>query len=228
MPRPAKDRIIESEPNVVYFKPKGIPMRKLKEVTLTLGEFESIRLSDHRMMNQCQGAERMGVHQSTFHRTLLRARTKIAEALVTGMAIRIEGGPYCILPSTDIMMLEVLELERGTYKGDNMRIAFSTNGETMDDPIESRFGRCRSFLLYDTDTKETILLENEAAQASGGAGIQAAELLARNGVKLVITGHVGGNAAQTLSASEIEVLQGYSSTIRVALDSYLSSCANNE
>ncbi len=194
MPRPAKDRIIESEPNVIYFKPKGIPLRKLKEVTLTLGEFESIRLSDYCMMNQSQGAERMGIHQSTFHRTLLRARKKIAEALVTGMAIKLEGGPYCILPPQDIKMLEELERERGTYKGDSMRIAFSTNGTTIDDLVEPRFGRCRRFLLYDTDTKEIILLENEAAQASGGAGIQAAELLARNGVKLVITGHVGGNA----------------------------------
>ena len=203
-------------------------MRKLKEVTLTLCEFESIRLSDHCMMNQSQGAERMGIHQSTFHRTLLRARKKIAEALVTGMAIKLEGGPYCVLPPEDIKMLEELERERGTYKGDSMRIAFSTNGTTMDDLVESRFGRCRRFLLYDTDTKETILLENEAAQASGGAGIQAAELLARNGVKLVITGHVGGNASQTLSASEIEVLQGQSATIRESLESYLSSCTDNE
>ena len=223
MPRPAKDRIIESEPNVIYFKPKGIPMRKLKEVTLTLGEFEAVRLSDHCMFNQSQGAERLGVHQSTFHRTLLRARKKIADALVNGMAIKIEGGPYCILPPEDIRVLESLELERGTYKGDSMRIAVSTNGNTLDDPVESRFGRCRRFLLYDTEKKETILIENEAAQASGGAGIQAAELLARNGVKLVITGHVGGNASQTLSASEIEVHSVQSVTIREALESYLST-----
>lgn len=198
-------------------------MRKLKEVKLTLGEFEAIRLSDHCMMNQSQGAEKMGIHQSTFHRTLLRGRKKIAQALVSGMAIRIEGGPYCVLPPEDIKLLEELERERGTYKGDNMRIAFSTNGSSMDDPVESRFGRCKRFLLYDTETEETIIVENEAAQASGGAGIQAAEMLARNGVKLVLTGHVGGNASQTLSASQIEVIQGQTGTIREALESYLSS-----
>ncbi|MCC7568915.1 MAG: DUF134 domain-containing protein [Candidatus Methanofastidiosa archaeon] len=216
MSRPTKDRLIAYEPDVVYFKPKGIPLRKLQEVSLTLDEFESLRLSDHCCLSQSEGAEKMGIHQSTFQRTLSRARGKIAEALVNGMAIRIVGGPYCVLPQEDAVCAQDLERERGTYRGESMKIAFSTMGSTQEDPVEPRFGRCARFLVYDPHTKETTILENEGA-AGGGAGIQAAELLARNGVTVVVTGHTGANATTTLEAAGIRVVTAAGSPIREAL-----------
>ena len=94
MPRPYKYRIVEGEPRFTYFKPQGVPLRMLVHSVLTVGEYETIRLKDLEGLEQTEAAKKMGVHQSTFHRTLARARHKIADAIVNGKAIRIEGGAF--------------------------------------------------------------------------------------------------------------------------------------
>ena len=90
MPRPRLRRRVRFNPDVTYFKPRGIPLNKLKEVVLTHVELESLRLKDFEGLNQNSAAERMQVSQSTFHRILLEARKKVAQSLVEGKAIRIE------------------------------------------------------------------------------------------------------------------------------------------
>ncbi len=97
MPRPRSCRRISFEPNTTYFKPAGIPKRQLEQVTLTLEEFESVRLNDLEEMDQKEAAEKMNVSQPTFHRMVLQARKKISDALVNGKAIRIEGGNYQVV-----------------------------------------------------------------------------------------------------------------------------------
>ncbi len=94
MPRPRIPRRVFSEPNVIYFKPAGVPMRQLKEVVITVDELEAVRLKDHEGMEQISAAKKMKISQPTFQRLLLSARKKIADALVNGNAIRIEGGHY--------------------------------------------------------------------------------------------------------------------------------------
>jgi len=81
-------------PDVTYFKPAGIPLRALKEVQLSLEEAEAIRLKDLESLEQEQGAERMNISRPTFQRVLASARQKIADALLNGKAIRIEGGSF--------------------------------------------------------------------------------------------------------------------------------------
>ena len=82
------------EPNVRYFKPRGIPLQSLEEEKLTVDEFEAIRLVDVERRSQLDVAEMMGVSQPTVHRILRDARRKVGNALVEGRAIRIEGGEY--------------------------------------------------------------------------------------------------------------------------------------
>ncbi len=94
MPRPIKFRQVGFEPNVNYFKPVGVPMANLEEVVLTVEEFEAIRLKDVEGMDQIEAAKKMGISQPTFNRLLNSARSKIADAIVNGKAIRIEGGNY--------------------------------------------------------------------------------------------------------------------------------------
>lgn len=94
MPRPPKTRWVEDLPNVSLFKPAGIPMRQLGQVTLTIEEFEAIRLKDLEGLEQEECAQRMQISRPTFQRILVMAHQKIAEALVEGKAIRIEGGNY--------------------------------------------------------------------------------------------------------------------------------------
>ena len=90
MPRPTCPRKITHSPLVTYFKPAGIPLRELKEVELAPDEFESLRLADYEELYHKDAAKRMKISRQTFDRIILRARRKVAEALVNGQALRIE------------------------------------------------------------------------------------------------------------------------------------------
>ncbi len=94
MVRPRKIKLVGFEPEVTYFKPRAVPLRMLEEVDLTVDELEALRLSDLDKLSQADAAASMKIHQSTFQRTLARAREKVSEALVNGKAIKIHGGDY--------------------------------------------------------------------------------------------------------------------------------------
>lgn len=94
MARPPKCRLVEFMPEMTYFKPAGVPVVKLEEIQLTVEELEAIRLKDLLGLEQESCAEKMGVSRPTYHRVLSAARAKVAEALVEGKAIRVEGGHF--------------------------------------------------------------------------------------------------------------------------------------
>ncbi len=94
MPRPKKKRNIICDPDVCYFKPRGVPLRKLTGVSLTVDEYEALRLADLMGLSHEAAGEHMGVSRATFGRIVQKARMTVADALVNGMAIRIEGGEY--------------------------------------------------------------------------------------------------------------------------------------
>ena len=87
-------RRVDSLPQVTYFKPAGVPLSNLEEVRLSVEEAEAIRLKDIEGLEQDGCAQKMKVSRSTFARILLAARQKMADALLNGKAIRIEGGNY--------------------------------------------------------------------------------------------------------------------------------------
>lgn len=94
MPRPRHTRRVSNVPDVTYFKPAGVPMSRLQVIVLTVEEFEALRLKDFLERNQKDAAEEMDISQPTFHRLVKVARQKIAEAIVRGKSIKIEGGNY--------------------------------------------------------------------------------------------------------------------------------------
>ena len=94
MPRPTRWRTVAGVPSVTYFKPAGIPLRLLSEVTLAVEEMEAIRLKDMEGLEQEECAQKMSISRPTFHRVLKSARRKIADAFLNGKAIRIEGGNF--------------------------------------------------------------------------------------------------------------------------------------
>jgi predicted DNA-binding protein (UPF0251 family) len=83
-------------PEVNFFKPAGMPMRALDEVNLTIEEAEAIRLKELEGLEQEAGAAKMNVSRPTFQRILASARQKMADALLNGKAIRIEGGNFTV------------------------------------------------------------------------------------------------------------------------------------
>ena len=92
MAKPKKDRRVQYPPSVVYFKPQGIPMVRLEQETLSVDEYEAIRLVDKDGLDQQQAARRMGISRATCARIVESAHRKVATALTEGKAIRIEGG----------------------------------------------------------------------------------------------------------------------------------------
>jgi predicted DNA-binding protein (UPF0251 family) len=78
-------------PGVAYFKPQGIPLVDLKEVTLNLDELESLRLADYERLYHEEAAERMNISRATFGRILNGAHYKVVEAILNGNALKIES-----------------------------------------------------------------------------------------------------------------------------------------
>jgi predicted DNA-binding protein (UPF0251 family) len=81
-------------PRATYFKPAGVRLADLQEVTLSIEEAEAIRLKDLEGLEQEECASKMDVSRTTFARVLSSAREKIADALINGKAIVIDGGNY--------------------------------------------------------------------------------------------------------------------------------------
>jgi len=87
---PRKRRCISNKPSLNYFKPAGIPLNKIEEISISFVELEALRLKDLLNLEQIECAERMHISQPTFHRLLIQARSKVANALVNGRAIKLE------------------------------------------------------------------------------------------------------------------------------------------
>jgi uncharacterized protein len=92
MPRPRNCRRIGYLPRVTFYKPQGIPLSVLQHIALTFDELEAVRLADLEGLYQEQAAEKMNVSRQTFGRIVEAAHKKIADALVNGKALSIEGG----------------------------------------------------------------------------------------------------------------------------------------
>lgn len=99
--RPKKERFVECEPGERCFRPRCKKLSELERVSLSIDEFEAVRLYDLEGLEQSEVAGRMNVHRSTVSRMLDSAHRKIADALVNIKAIRIEGGCYRLTGEKD-------------------------------------------------------------------------------------------------------------------------------
>jgi predicted Fe-Mo cluster-binding NifX family protein len=105
-------------------------------------------------------------------------------------------------------------------KEEIVKIAITSQGDDLNAPMDTRFGRCAYFIIVDPDTESFEAVLNPAVDAMGGAGPQAAQTIADKGAEAVITGNVGPNAFQTLIASNIKIYQGASGTVKETLEKY--------
>ena len=101
-----------------------------------------------------------------------------------------------------------------------MKICITSTGANLDSDVDPRFGRCRYFIIIDSDTMSFDSISNESAMSAGGAGIQAAQTVAKTGAKAVLTGNMGPNAFQTLSAAGLKVFTGADGTVKDTIEKY--------
>jgi predicted Fe-Mo cluster-binding NifX family protein len=101
-----------------------------------------------------------------------------------------------------------------------MKVAVSSSGTNLDSQIDPRFGRCTYFIIVNTDDMNFEAFDNEAIALGGGAGIQSSQFVVSKGAEAVITGNVGPNAVQTLSAAGVEIFLGQTGSVREAVERY--------
>jgi len=102
MPRPCCLRHIGFKPSASFFKPAGVSACALEQVTLTLDEVEALRLADLNGLYHEQAAAEMKISRPTFSRIVEEARRKVADALIHGKALRLEGGAVRMKGETEM------------------------------------------------------------------------------------------------------------------------------
>ncbi len=101
-----------------------------------------------------------------------------------------------------------------------MKIAVSSTDKDLNAEVDQRFGRCKYFLIVDSENMDFNVISNESSMATGGAGIKAAETVVNNGAEVLITGNIGPNAHRTLVAGGMKIFTGARGSIKEAIESY--------
>ena len=103
-----------------------------------------------------------------------------------------------------------------------MKIAIPVDEKSLESNVCVSFGRAPYFLIYDTETKESIFLDNGAAVSTGGAGIRAAQMIADNKVNILLTPRLGENAADVLKSAEIEIYKTATASAKDNIDAFIA------
>jgi len=220
MPRPQRCRRICARPEYLSFGPQD--GSHSGETVMTLDEFEVIRLVDHEGVTHEQCARRMDISRTTVTEIYDSARRKLADALVSGRRLVIEGGNYRLCGGTsDTCPHRSCRAEGedipAPVKGENiMRIAVTyENGN-----IFQHFGRTEQFKLYDVENGAVT-----AAQVIGTNGMghgALAGLLSQGSVDVLICGGIGGGAQMALANAGIKLYGGCSGSCDAAVEAFLA------
>ncbi len=101
-----------------------------------------------------------------------------------------------------------------------MKICLTAEGNTLESNVDSRFGRCKWFIIYDTKTDDFEALPNANAAGMGGVGIQNSTLMAEKNVEVVLTGNLGPNAANILQQAGIKAITGVTGKVKDAVERF--------
>ena len=213
MARPQKCRKVCCLPKNSGFVPLQAG-RKGDAVILTVDEYETIRLIDKEALSQEECGRYMQIARTTVQQIYTSARKKLADALVDGLPLRIEGGNYRLCSGKNggghcgcHCFRRYYDVETG---GNTMKIAMPLDENKMDVCVS--FARAPYFLFCDDEKEEVV--ENPAAQAQGGAGIQAAQFLVDQGAEVLITVRCGQNAADVFQAADMKIYKAEGSSAK--------------
>jgi predicted DNA-binding protein (UPF0251 family)/predicted Fe-Mo cluster-binding NifX family protein len=196
------------------FRPVGVPDHDLRQLVLPLDGLEALRLTDLVGLEQIEAARQMGVSRQTFGRILASARRVVSQAVVGGLALRIEA----------VGNLEIKAAAPAANADIDVRVAVSAHAPSLDAAVAPRFGRAPGFLLVDISTLQFDYVANSvAAQQTQQLGPGAAALIANAGAGVLLTGFVGAKAARSLAEAGISVADGLGAlTVREAVQRFAS------
>lgn len=222
MPRPKKYRKVCHFPETIAFAPIE-PTENKPEIILTIDEYETIRLIDKEGFSQEQCSDYMKIARTTVQQIYTNARKKLADMLVNGMPLRIEGGDYQLCNGSDTLCNKgecykrILKEKYNTPKGDFiMRVAVTyENGQ-----IFQHFGHTEQFKVYDIEDGKVIASEVVDTNGSGH-GALAGVLNALN-ADVLICGGIGGGAQMALAAAGIKLFGGVSGDADQAVEAFIA------
>lgn len=218
MPRPTKCRRICRYPETLAFHPQN--GQGQDAVVLTLDEFETIRLLDREGLSQEEASLQMDVARTTVQRIYENARRKLADMLVLGLSLRIEGGDYrlcggdSLCPTQDC---KIKQLQKQYRKGESvMRIAVTyENGEVF-----QHFGHTAQFKLYDVE--EGKVVSSQVVDTNGSGHGALAGILQATKADVLICGGIGGGAQMALAEAGIKLYGGVSGNADQAVEALLA------
>lgn len=217
MARPTKCRRICAMPTATEFIPRC--ERSFSDfVSLGLDEYEALRLIDYVGLSQEGCGQQMSIARTTVQKIYTSARKKIAEALVEGYTLRIEGGDYALCDGRSERCRNCAAENFGlmTKGGNTMRIAVTyENGH-----IFQHFGHTEAFKIYDVEDGK-ITMETVVSTNGSGHGALAG-VLARLNVDALICGGIGGGAQMALAQAGIRLFGGVSGEADAAVKAYLN------
>jgi predicted Fe-Mo cluster-binding NifX family protein len=91
--------------------------------------------------------------------------------------------------------------------GGIVKICITSQGKDLESEIDPKFGRCKYFIFYDTETNQYEVVENPWREAPKGAGTQAGQFVASKGTKILITGNVGPGAERVIMSAGIKIVE---------------------
>ena len=218
MPRPQKKRYVCREPDIRDFGPEN----PRGQISLSVDEYESIRLIDLENYTQEECAEQMCVSRTTVQGVYDAARKKIADALVNGKCLQIGGGDYVIC---EYYRSECgrgcrgfcHRVQNANHRKTEVRMKIAVTYE--DGNIFQHFGHTEHFKVYEIE--ENTVVKESMLDANGSGHGALAGLLANNGVDTLICGGIGGGAQMALSEAGIRLYGGVQGNADDAVQSYL-------
>lgn len=214
MPRPIKERSIREKPVCCRFIPEKIQNTEI--VILTMDEFDVIRKCDYERLSQENCAQTMNVSRTTVQRIYSSARSKIAEALVLGKVLEVDGGIVSFNSEDD----------SSNYKNEkgevSMKIAIGLDGEKVAD----HFGHCNDFRVYEIVDNKVI--NQEDIHDDVHVHQARPQFLKDLGVDVLIMNSMGKGAYNRLIALGIKTINAENKRVEEALNSYLSQELNVE
>lgn len=219
MPRPCKQRRICGEPACRKFAPETKRDDGLS-VTMTLDEYETVRLIDFGGLTQEQCAAQMGVARATVQAIYTSARAKLARCLVLSQPLQIGGGDIVLCEEKE--NCAVCPGRGGKRDGRNtiMKIAVTyDNGQ-----IFQHFGHSEQFKIYEIEDGKVVASKVLDAAGSGHGAL--AGMLMMNGVDALICGGIGGGAQNALRGFGIELYAGVQGSCDEAVKALIAGTLN--
>jgi len=197
------------------YKPHGIPKTNLETFSVSLDEFEAIRLIDIDGLNQIEAAADMQVSRATVQRLLLAGRKKIAEALLTNAAIEIRNDIRNIkLKGENKMNIEEMDIKM---------IAFPTSDKVT---IDAHFGHTKEFAIYEVRNNDIVQVKYVTPPPHEPGVLP--RFLGEQGIDVIITGGMGQMAINLFNRQAIDVILGAKGRIDVSINEYLGGFLSSQ